>query len=184
MVIATFHFICTQAFTANTVTASSTSSVSANAWEESTGLLSSLIPQASGATTSLTDPQAFNSSTGELKLGPAPVPEDLRSEAERVFREQAMVEQGAAAQYDTFNLRPTVPGVISPAESDLLPLPPSFKTVDVKREVERVRDARKRIRLEPSVLASVDVNSQQSGTTRARALPSICAYTLHDTGEG
>lgn len=185
MVNCYFHFICTEVFTANVVTASSTSSVSANAWEESTGLLSSLIPQASGSTTTtLTDPQVFNSSTGELKLGPAPVPEELRDEAERILREQSMVEQGAAAQYENFNLRPTVPGVISPAESDLPPLPPSFKTVDVRREVERVRDGRKRIRLEPSALTSVDVNSPQSGAARARALPSICAYTLHDAGEG
>lgn len=184
MVIVTFPLVCTHAFTANTVTTSSTSSVSASAWEESTGLLSSLIPQASGATASLTDPQAFNSSAGELKLGPAPVPEDLRSEAERVYKDQIAAEQGTVAQHDTFNLRPTVPGVVSPAESDLLPMPPSFKTVDVKREVERVRDARKRIRLDPSAASSVDPNSPQSAVARARALPSISAYTLHDTGEG
>lgn len=185
MVIPIFQFTCTsQVFTVNTVTASNTTAVSANAWEESTGLLSSLIPQASGATSNLTNPHAFNSSNGELKLGPAPIPEELRSEAERVLREQALLEHGAAAQFESFHFRPTVPGVISPAESDLLPLPPSFKTIDVRREVERVRDTRKRIRLDPSALVSADVNSPQSGAARARALPSICAYTLHDTGEG
>jgi transcription initiation factor TFIID subunit 5 len=171
-------------FTANTVTTSNTSSVSPNAWEESTGLLSSLIPQSNGATANLTNSQAFNSSNGELKLGPAPISEELRLEAERVLREQAIVERDASAQYDSLNIRPAVQGVVVPSESDLPPLPPSFKTIDVHREVEKVRDARKRIRLEPSALASVDINSPQGGAARARALPSICAYTLHDTGEG
>jgi transcription initiation factor TFIID subunit 5 len=147
-------------------------------------LLSSLIPQANGGTASLTNPQAFNSSNGELKLGPAPIQEELRVETERVLREQAIIERDASVQYDSFNLRPAVQGVVAPSESDLPPLPPSFKTIDLNREVEKVRDARKRIRLEPSALASVDLNSPQSGTARARALPSICAYTLHDVGEG
>jgi hypothetical protein len=69
-------------------------------------------------------------------------------------------------------------------ESDLLPHPATFKTIDVEREVASVRDARKRIRLEPSVLANIDPNSPQASTLRARALPSICAYTLHDVAEG
>ena len=182
-----FHCILPHAssvFTTNTVTASNTSSVSLNAWEESTGLLSSLIPQANGASPNLTNPQVFNSSNGELKLGPAPVPEELRLEAERVLKEQAIVERDPSVQYDSFSLRPPVQGVVAPSESDLPPLPPTFKTLDVNREVEKVRDARKRIRLEPSALTSVDLNSPQSGAARARALPSICAYTLHDAGEG
>jgi transcription initiation factor TFIID subunit 5 len=158
--------------------------VSPNSWEESTGLLSSLIPQANGATALLANPHVFNSSNGELKLGPAPIPEELRLEAERVLREQAMVERDPTLQYDSFSLGPAVQGVVAPAESDLLPLPPTFKTIDINREVEKVRDARKRIRLEPSALTSVDLNSPQSGAARARALPSICAYTLHDVGEG
>ncbi|KAG1800992.1 uncharacterized protein HD556DRAFT_975920 [Suillus plorans] len=66
----------------------------------------------------------------------------------------------------------------------MLPYPQSFKTVDVQREVEKVRDARKRIRLESSALSSIDMNSVQGGAARARGLPSICAYTLHDVGEG
>lgn len=171
-------------FTMNTVTSSNAASVSPNAWEESTGLLSSLIPQTNGSAVSLTNPQAFNSSTGELKLGPAPIQEELRLEAEHVLREQAMVDRDASAHYDSLNLRPDVPGVVMPSESDLPPLPPSFKTIDVHREVEKVRDARKRIRLDPSALYSVDLNSPQGGVARARALPSICAYTLHDAGEG
>ncbi|KAG5725709.1 Transcription initiation factor TFIID subunit 5 [Termitomyces sp. T112] len=168
------------------VTSSNPSSVSPHAWEESTGLLSSLIPKASGTTAAnYTSPQAFNASKGDLKLGPAPLGDELRAEAERVLREQAMVERDPAAQYEFQIPRPTsVPGMIIPLESDLLPHPPTFKTIDVEREVSNVRDARKRIRLDPTVLANLDVNSPQASTVRARALPSICAYTLHDVVEG
>jgi transcription initiation factor TFIID subunit 5 len=165
------------------VTSASATAVSPNAWEESTGLLSQLIPQTSASATP--NPHAFNASKGELKLGPAPISEELRAETERVIREQSVLDRDPNAQYDLQFLRPpAVPGVISPTESDMLPYPQSFKTVDVQREVEKVRDARKRIRLEPSALSSVDMNSVQGGAARARGLPSICAYTLHDVGEG
>ncbi|KAF8846313.1 TFIID and SAGA subunit [Paxillus ammoniavirescens] len=169
------------------VTAASTTAVSPNAWEESTGLLSSLIPKTTHAagTSAIPDPSTFNASKGDLKLGPPPIPEDLHAERERVLREQAMLDRDPNAQYDIHFARPpVVPGVVSPTEGDMLPYPPSFKIIDVQREVEKVRDARKRIRLEPSALGSVDLNSAQGGAARGRALPSICAYTLHDVGEG
>lgn len=171
-------------FTCDAVTTANTTTISPNAWEESTGLLSSLIPQTNGAT-SLTDPQAFNASKSDLKLGPAPLQDELQTETERVLREQAMVDRDLG-QYDTFHYtRPAAPpGVISPTLADLPPHPPTFKTVDLKREVEKVRDARKRIRLEPSVLNNISLNSPQGSAARSRALPSICAYTLHDVGEG
>jgi transcription initiation factor TFIID subunit 5 len=144
--------------------------------------LSSLIPKTNG---NITNPQAFNASNGELKLGPVPLAEELRTEMERVLREQAILDRDPAAQYDLHYLRPpTVPGVNAPSESDLLPRPPTFKTIDVKREVESVRDIRKRIRLDPSALTNVDINAPQASSLRARALPSICAYTLHDVAEG
>ena len=131
------------------------------------------------------DANAYNTSKGELKLGPAPIPEELRAETERTLREQAMVDHDPGAQYDLHFARPAPPpGLVSPAISDLPPHPPSFKTVDVKREVEKVRDARKRIRLDPSALTSANLNSPQGAAARARALPSICAYTFHDVGEG
>ncbi|KIM66256.1 hypothetical protein SCLCIDRAFT_1211492 [Scleroderma citrinum Foug A] len=170
------------------VTNASTAVVSPNAWEESTGLLSSLIPK-TGAhnnnSSSIPNPLTFNALKGELKLGPAPIPEDLRVETERALREQAMLDRDISAQYDVHFTRPqTAPGVVSPTEADLLPHPSSFKTIDVQREVEKVRDARKKIRLEPSALTSVDLNSAQGPSARAKALPSICAYTLHDVGAG
>ncbi|KAG2159789.1 WD40-repeat-containing domain protein [Suillus bovinus] len=165
------------------VTSASATAVSPNAWEESTGLLSQLIPQTSASATP--NPHAFNASKGELKLGPAPISEELRTETERVIREQSVLDRDPNAQYDLQFLRPpAIQGVVSPTESDMLPYPQSFKTVDVQREVEKVRDARKRIRLEPSALSSIDMNSVQGGAARARGLPSICAYTLHDVGEG
>jgi transcription initiation factor TFIID subunit 5 len=167
----------------DTVTSVPTTSVSPHAWEESTGLLSQLIPQSAGTTT-WTNPQAFNSSRGDLKLGPAPVNEELRVEAERLMREQAMVERDPSASYDAPFLQPSVPGLMSPATTELPPHPPSFRTIDVRREVEKVRDARKRIRLEPSALAGVDLESAQGTALRSRALPSVCMYTLHDVGEG
>lgn len=78
-------------------------------------------------------------------------------------------------------------GITTPTVNDLLPRPPLFKTVDIQREVDRIRDARKRIKLDPSVLSGdVDIHGfdKQSSTARAKALPSICAYTLHDALDG
>lgn len=158
------------------VTPSSTTAVPDDAWEERTGLLSSLIPT-DAKKTSLSDPVAFNSSAGELKLGPPPVDESLQTEAERLLRDD-MQEDG--------DIRPTTPeGLSRPLPSDMPPLPPSFRTLDVKREVEKVRDARKKIRLDPTVLTmDKDANSPEAAAARARALPSICAYTLYDVGDG
>ncbi|KAI0669792.1 TFIID and SAGA subunit [Trametes maxima] len=164
------------------VTTSATSSVSARAWEESTGFLSSVVPQANG---SGADASAFNASKGELKLGPAPLPEDLRTETERTLQDQALVDHDPGARYDLHIARQgPPPGLVSPTLAELPPHPPMFKTVDVKREVEKVRDTRKRIRLDPSVLNTANANTAQSAAARARALPSICAYTFHDVGEG
>ncbi|KAJ6604581.1 TFIID and SAGA subunit [Mycena vulgaris] len=157
------------------VTSSNSTSISRTSWEESTGLLSSLIPRANGSAANLKE---------ILKLGPVPMAEELRAETQRVLREQALVDRDPTGQYDIQATRQTIPGVVAPTESDLLPHPPSFRTIDVEREANHVRDARKRIRLEPSLLANTDLNSTQGAAVRARALPSICAYTLHDVPEG
>ncbi|KAJ3550232.1 hypothetical protein NMY22_g588 [Coprinellus aureogranulatus] len=165
------------------VTSTNPTAISPNAWEESTGLLSSLIPQGTGSTSKFTNAQAFNQSKGDLKLGPAPLSEDLKVEAERVLREQAVLDRDPVS-YDMQMARAAPPGLMAPAEADLLPHPPTFKTIDIEREVSAVRDARKRIRLDPTALNNVDPNSPQANSQRARALPSICAYTLHDVTEG
>ncbi|KAI5123609.1 hypothetical protein M0805_003425 [Coniferiporia weirii] len=171
------------------VTSSSTASIPSYAWEETTGLLSSLIPQnrSGNDKRTLADPTAFNTSRGDLKLGPPPLDDTLHIEAERILREQAISSgEGELSSQDYQNNRPNASaGLVSPQTSDLLPLPPSFKTIDVKREVEKIRDARKRIKLEPSALVlEKDSTSLQAAAARARALPSICAYTLHDVGDG
>ena len=133
---------------------------------------------------SLTNPQAFNASKGVLKLGSAPMSEELRVETERVLREQAMMDRDFTGHEISLARPLPTQGIMLPTESDLLPRPLTFKTIDVEREVNIVRDARKRIRLEPSVLANIDPSSPQANALRARALPSICAYTLHDVAEG
>lgn len=164
--------------------ATASASKSFASFEDSTGLLSSLIPQSNGASTPFSNPQAFNSAAGELKLGPAPISEELRAEAEKSLREQAMMDRDPTAQYDNQLIRPTpVAGVVSPTTADLLPHPQTFKTVDVRREVEKVRDARKRIRLDPTALSAADGNTQDTAAQK-RSLLSVCAYTLHDVHEG
>ncbi|KAE9408168.1 TFIID and SAGA subunit [Gymnopus androsaceus JB14] len=167
------------------VTSSTSASLPPSTWEESTGLTSSLIPHANGTQSKIYNPQAFNLSKGDLKLGPAPMSEELRTETERVAREKAMLEGIPSTQYDISLARPQIlPGMVAPTEADMLPLPPNFKIVDVEREVGAIRDARKRIKLEPSALNNLDPASPQASGVRARALPSICAYTLHDVPEG
>ncbi|KAF5355842.1 hypothetical protein D9756_004128 [Leucocoprinus leucothites] len=169
------------------VTSTNPTAISPHAWEESTGLLSQLIPKTNGSvsTANATNASAFNALKTDLKLGPAPMSEELRTEAERVLREQAMVDRDPNVHLDLQLLRPQpFAGVTAPTETDMLPLPPAFKTLDVEREVNMIRDARKRIRLDPSALSGVDPNSPQAATLKARALPSICAYTLHDVAEG
>ncbi|KAH9044827.1 TFIID and SAGA subunit [Lactarius pseudohatsudake] len=115
--------------------------------------------------TSYEDSTAFNDAAGELKLGPAPISDELRTETEK-----------SSHQYDNHLVRAsTTAGMVSPTTADLLPHPPTFKTVDVRREVEKVRDARKRIRLDPSAHSSTDGNTSQGVAARQRSLPSICA---------
>jgi transcription initiation factor TFIID subunit 5 len=159
--------------------------VNPNAWEESTGLLSSLIPQTADSSTPETSAQTYNTSTGALKLGPAPISEEVRTEAERILREQALIDRDPAAHYDyQISRQFNTPGLISPSEADLLPSPPNFKTIDVAKEVERVRDIRKRVRLDPAAFSNVDANLPNVNFASGRGLPSISCYTLHDVPEG
>jgi transcription initiation factor TFIID subunit 5 len=167
------------------VTTASTTSVAAKDWEESTGLLSALLPR-SANDQARTSQDTFNQSQGHLKLGPLPLHDDLLAEAERTMQQEAAIDPANAhAQYDLQNLRPVVPpGTMAPGPSDLPPHPPGFRLMDMRREIERARDARKRIRLEPSMLGGMDPASPQSAAVRPRALPSVCAYTMHDVAEG
>ncbi|KAH9950423.1 TFIID and SAGA subunit [Amylocystis lapponica] len=150
-------------------------SISSSAWEESTGLMSSVIPQTKGGTP-MTDPKAFNSLQGELKLGPAPISEELRAETDRVLRESAMINPDAQFDLILHGLRLQL--VSCPPPFRLPPYPPSFKSTDVKREVEKVRDARKRIRLEPTTLS----NALPGSGPKSRPLPvAPCCTFSQDT---
>jgi transcription initiation factor TFIID subunit 5 len=116
-----------------------------------------------------------------LKLGPAPLTQALQEETERILNEEGVQQRPVT----------TVPGLISPAQGDLLPQPPTFRMADVKREVEKVRDARKRIRLDPNVLGpdageTMGIGGAERFTAaqRSGALPSVCAFTVHDAMDG
>jgi transcription initiation factor TFIID subunit 5 len=138
------------------------------------------------------DQQSSNTTEKYLKLGPLPVDEALRQEAERRIREQQMngfdPEVSGGSQFDLpfpFGVVPA--GISAPTVSDLLPRSPHFRTLDIQREMERIRDARKRIKLDPSALSGdLDIHGfdKQSAEARAKVLPSICAYTLHDAADG
>ena len=163
------------------------------------------------------DPNAFNALQGDLKLGPAPLSDSLKEETERVLREEpdesrdiadnsAQVngngdvkererdgkDEDAKPSGDAPSAAPS--GLIAPTTADLLPQPPTFRSVDVKREVEKVRDARKRIKLDASILFA-DSGREANGFVHggalassskilASALPSICTYTFHDALDG
>ncbi|BGP40624.1 Transcription initiation factor TFIID subunit 5 [Rhodotorula kratochvilovae] len=97
--------------------------------------------------------------------------------------------------------------LISPFPAELPPYPSTFRTLDVAREVEKVREARKRIRLGPEAYAPEGALIPTNGGAREGALgaallgegggekarredqrravgkPSVCLFTLHDTGD-
>lgn len=139
-------------------------------------------------------PQAFNSVRKDLRLGLPAMEDGLRDEVERTLREESMLNgeavNGAAGRFDMNTLpRPFAPppnGHPVPTPAEQLPMPPQFKTVDIRREVEKIRDARKRIRLDPTgYSAEADMNGlDRTGMIRARALPSVCTYTFHDSADG
>jgi transcription initiation factor TFIID subunit 5 len=69
--------------------------------------------------------------------------------------------------------------LISPGEGETNPpIPAVFRIVDLKREVEAVRDKRKMIRLGPGG------EDGKSGASGSIVLPSVVAFTMFDSGEG
>jgi transcription initiation factor TFIID subunit 5 len=163
------------------------------------------------------DPNVFNATQGELKLGPAPLSDSLKEETERILKEEPDDSRDVADNSAQVNgtgdakererdgkdeeAKPSgeIPsaassGLIAPTTVDFLPQPPTFRSVDVKREVEKVRDARKRIKLDPSILFAESGRgangfvhagvSASSSKVPVSALPSICAYTFHDALDG
>lgn len=73
----------------------------------------------------------------------------------------------------------------APAQGQGLPYPGGFRVADVQREVEKVREARKRIRLGPEAFlndGSVDPKEAQKQLLPT-AKPSVCLFTVHDSAQ-
>lgn len=184
------------------VTTAHTTEVPASTWETNTGLISSLIPSgenkvpSSAVTASpvVPSPITFNKARGTLKLGPAPLPDNLAQETKRVLREESESDttmadvsmDGLTAKQRRLLNGTSDSTLVNPEPGDLLPRPAVFKSIDVKREVEKVKDARKRIRLEPAPLTATDAElslDRAALFAKSGALPSVCAYTFHDAGD-
>ena len=143
----------------------------------------------------------------ELKLGPAPLDPKLQREVLRLVKDEsdpssASVPSSAPVDFslapDTTATAPAPtpattdesgqPPLISPFPAELPPYPVSLRTIDVAREVEKVREARKRIKLggeafsrNPTSQAVVGVGMAPNPTDAAK--PSVCLFTIHDAGE-
>lgn len=83
-----------------------------------------------------------------------------------------------------------LPELVSPFPAELPPYPNALRTIDVMREVEKVREARKRIRLGAEAYGPGAVESQvirtdgrKSVTSSTAAKPSVCLFTVHDAGD-
>lgn len=149
------------------------------------------------ALSAIPSPIAYNKARGQLKLGPAPLQDGLAEEAKRVLREEpdpdlVMTDGANGVEPGASSARRRVAhpvaadaALINPEPTDLLPRSFHFKSIDVKREVEKVRDARKRIRLEPVSLSAADYEMDRTVLfAKSGTLPSVCAYTFHDAPDG
>lgn len=80
--------------------------------------------------------------------------------------------------------------LLGPTLADLPPQPSMFRTVDLLREVERVRDARKCLRIDPKLppesatAGDAKPPSEWEGVPRTVGLPSVCMYTFYDAEDG
>lgn len=85
--------------------------------------------------------------------------------------------------------QPNLPELMSPFPAEMPPYPTALRTIDVMREVEKVREARKRIRLgaeaytAPANDAVVPVPGQNKDKAAVAAKPSVCLFTVHDAGD-
>lgn len=112
-----------------------------------------------------------------LKLGQIPRDPKLEREVNRVLQETGQ---------DVAPTQHAQPGMMQPSKEDEPPLPPSFRVADIKREVEKIREARKRIRLGPEAYAGPEVmlashHELPKDAKFTAAKPSVCLFTMHDT---
>ncbi|GAA5977148.1 hypothetical protein JCM5350_003236 [Sporobolomyces pararoseus] len=166
-----------------------------------------------------------------LKLGPAPMNPLLEKEVKRKLgdlesgftekldpleelRRQGATATGSASTSTSGVKQEQDKGGVSTAEkssllapfpSDLPPYPNSIRTIDVQREVELVREARKRIRLGAEAYYPPEQQISTTGTggqlgagligngtagadkkeDRGKKVgkPSVCLFTIHDAGD-
>ncbi|CAO1622527.1 unnamed protein product [Parajaminaea phylloscopi] len=74
--------------------------------------------------------------------------------------------------------------LLQPTAADLPPNPPVFRTVDIMREVAKIRDLRKSLRIDMKLLNKSKNSAEAKDHFRSAALPSVCAYTYHDVQDG
>lgn len=154
------------------------------------------------ATDAAAGPASTSALPPPLKLGPMPIDPKLSKEVQRTLQAQGIAKtqqeaemqiEGAAASSSSLGDASIATSgstyAIPPVnQADLPPYPPSFRTIDVKREVEKVKEARKRIRLGPVPSAGQDgkLSVATLGGVASQAkynLPSVCMFTLHDTAD-
>ncbi|PLW13061.1 hypothetical protein PCASD_18230 [Puccinia coronata f. sp. avenae] len=139
-----------------------------------------------------------------LKLGPAPKdPKLLREVSKILAQEEAPAKSAESGDIPDGEIAdvamadgtkstvhqsnppatPIIPEAVSsnsdlipPTNADLLPYSNNFKTLDLRREVESIREARKRIRLGPEAFRDKQVEKEVWK-------PSVCAFTIHDAGQ-
>ncbi|KAK4054227.1 Transcription initiation factor TFIID subunit 5 [Microbotryomycetes sp. JL201] len=145
-------------------------------------------------------------SHSDLKLGPAPVDPRLAKEVARTVSDDKDARatstlDGSAADGDVKSVDMAngdvamtgpngLPELVSPFPAELPPYPTALRTIDVMREVEKVREARKRIKLgaeayDPTAsgAAAVLPGADDKGKTVGAAKPSVCLFTVHDAGD-
>ncbi|KNZ61755.1 hypothetical protein VP01_1361g3 [Puccinia sorghi] len=148
--------------------------------------------------------QQISANEPSLKLGPAPKDPKLMREVSKILAQEEApsktTESGDLPEGENVDVTmadgtkstshpatiPTTPQIpealpsnsdlIVPAPSDLLPYPNNFKTLDLRREVESIREAKKRIRLGPEAFKDKQIEKEVWR-------PSVCAFTIHDAGQ-
>ncbi|GAA6017244.1 hypothetical protein JCM11491_001867 [Sporobolomyces phaffii] len=182
-----------------------------------------------GGTVPPTTANGLDGAGERLKLGPAPMNPLLEKEVKRKLGDleadfTPKVDHlellrkngpgGAAAAEATIKqeqekrgaggLGGDQPNLLSPFPSDLPPYPNSIRTIDVQREVELVREARKRIRLgaeayypEEQALSTggggqigagllgsgASTGDKREERGKKVGKPSVCLFTIHDAGD-
>lgn len=160
-----------------------------------TGLLSSHIPplpegiSSARAAVIQASPQAFNNVAKTLKLGLPPMGEKLKEEVRKILKADKATRamEVDLDEKDAVVVDDAGKPLVVPKDDDLLPMPVNFRTFDVQREVAKIVDSKKRLRLGPTtagLTSTVPEPQWEAGVEGRVVLPSICAYSFEDNGEG